>query len=287
MKPPIVAETVQSLRKLLAPHRAAAKKIGFFPTLGGMHEGHLALIRRARAESDILVVSIFVNPTQFGPGEDYRRYPRNLKTDLKLCAQEGVDYAFVPSVEEIYPDGFVTYVVQEKLTEKLCGASRPGHFRGVTTVVAKLFNIVQPDVAYFGQKDPQQAAVIRRMVADLNLPIRIVVCPTVREPDGLAMSTRNQYLSPEDRQDALCLYHSLAEAKRMIESGETDPRPIMKKMSQIIENSPSAKLDYVAIVDPESLEDIHKIDRRVLVAVAAWIGRARLIDNMLLSPPSN
>lgn len=286
MERPIVIETVSALRERLAPERAARRSIGLVPTMGDLHEGHLSLIRRARAECDVVVVSDFVNPTQFGAGEDYERYHRNLERDVQLCAMEGVDIVFAPSHEEIYREGFATYVVQEGLMEKLCGASRPAHFRGVTTIVAKLFNIVLPTASYWGQKDAQQVAVIKRMVADLNFATRVVVCPIVREPDGLAISSRNRYLSSDQRQDALSLSRSLNKAREMIASGETNSGHVLQRMRRIIEETSSAKVDYAAIVHPESLEDVDNIDREVLVAVAARFGRARLIDNALVSPPA-
>ena len=286
MERPIVIETVSTLRERLAPERAARRSIGLVPTMGDLHEGHLSLIRRARAECDVVVVSDFVNPTQFGAGEDYERYPRDLERDVQLCAMEGVDIVFAPSHEEIYREGSVTYVVQEGLMEKLCGASRPAHFRGVTTIVAKLFNIVLPTASYWGQKDAQQVAVIKRMVADLNFATRVVVCPIVREPDGLAISSRNRYLSSDQRQDALSLSRSLNKAREMIASGETNSGHVLQRMRRIIEETSSAKLDYAAIVHSETLEDVDNIDREVLVAVAARFGGARLIDNVLVSPPA-
>jgi len=283
---PIVIETVSALPERLAPERAAGRSIGLVPTMGDLHEGHLSLIRRARAECDVVVVSDFVNPTQFGAGEDYERYPRDLERDVQLCAMEGVDIVFAPYPHEMYREGFATYVVQEGLTEKLCGASRPVHFRGVTTIVAKLFNIVLPTASYWGQKDAQQVAVIKRMVVDLNFATRVVVCPIVREPDGLAISSRNRYLSSDQRQDALSLSRSLNKARQMIASGETNSGRLRRQMCEVIERTPSAKIDYVAIVHSETLEDVDNVDREVLVAVAARFGRARLIDNMLVSPPA-
>ncbi len=286
MERPIVIETVSTLQERLAPERAARRSIGLVPTLGDLHEGHFSLIRRARAECDVVVVSDFVNPTQFGEGEDYQHYPRDLERDVQLCAREGVDIVFAPSHQEIYREGFATYVVQERLMEKLCGASRPAHFRGVTTIVAKLFNIVQPTASYWGQKDAQQVAVIKRMVADLNFAIKVVVCPIVRETDGLAISSRNRYLNSDQRQDALSLYRSLNKARELVASGETNSLRLCRQMREVIERTPSAKIDYVAIVHSETLEDVDNIDREVLVAVAARFGRARLIDNMLVSPPA-
>jgi len=282
---PALIQTVSAVRRRLAPERAAARTIGLVPTMGDLHEGHLSLIRRGRSDSDVLVVSDFVNPTQFGPGEDYRRYPRDLDRDAHICAQESVDVLFAPSDDEMYSESFSTYVVQETLTNKLCGASRPGHFRGVTTVVAKLFNIIRPDMSYWGQKDAQQVAVIKRMVKDLDFPVRVVVCPTVREPDGLAISSRNRYLSPPQRKDATSLYRALQKTKEIVASGETNSSRLLPEIRATIAQAPSARIDYAAIVHPETLQDVDNIDREALVAVAAWFGSARLIDNLLISPP--
>ena len=279
-------KTVSAVRERLAPERASGRTIGLVPTMGDLHEGHLSLIRRARADCDVVVVSDFVNPSQFGAGEDYERYPRDLERDVGLCAEEGVDVVFAPSPQEMYDEEFTTYVVLERLTDKLCGASRPSHFRGVTTVVAKLFNIVQPTSSYWGQKDAQQVVVIKRMVADLNFPVGVVVCPIAREPDGLAISSRNRYLTPEERRDAAILYRSLCGAKDEIASGERNPPRVIRQIRTAIKRARSAKIDYVAIVHPESLEDVDNIDGEALMAVAAWFGKARLIDNMLVSPPA-
>jgi len=257
------------------------KKIGFVPTMGALHQGHLSLIRKAREECDRVVVSIFVNPTQFGPGEDFDRYPRDLESDVRLCEREGVDVVFAPSVEEMYPENFSTWVeVKGNLTETLEGAHRPGHFRGVTTVLTKLFNIVIPDCSYFGEKDYQQALVVKKLVDDLNIPVEIVLAPTIREIDGLACSSRNRYLNKEERRAARVLYQSLLRAKTEIQDGEDNPSCIISSMEDLILEEPLAKIDYIAIVDPVSLKPVKRIRGEVLVAVAVKIGKTRLIDNM-------
>jgi len=259
------------------------KTIGFVPTMGYLHEGHLSLVRAARKDCDLVVVSIFVNPLQFGPREDFATYPRDLERDLRLAEAEGVDYVFVPSVEEMYPQGFSTYVeVTGELTEKMCGRSRPGHFRGVTTVVMKLFQIVQPTKAYFGQKDAQQALVIRRMVQDLNVPVEVITCPIVREEDGLAMSSRNVYLNPEERKQALALPQALNAGKELVEKGERDPQKVRERILEVLQNSPGVRVDYVEVCNGENLADLEKLKGPVLLAAAVWVGKARLIDNIYL-----
>jgi pantoate--beta-alanine ligase len=263
--------------------RHQGKLLGLVPTMGALHEGHLSLVRAAKAKSQVVAVSIFVNPTQFGPNEDYSRYPRNLEQDCALLEREGVDMVFAPSAEEMYPGSSTTCVTVEGLSERLCGNSRPGHFRGVATVVAKLFNIVEPDLAFFGQKDAAQVAVIKRMVRDLNIPVAIEVCPIVREADGLALSSRNAYLSPDDRKMALVLHASLQRAQKMFADGERDAATIASEAKKAFVWQPAVKLDYFEIVDPETLEPIETIGRRKsLVAVAAFVGNTRLIDNILL-----
>ncbi|MDP8230888.1 MAG: pantoate--beta-alanine ligase [Candidatus Gorgyraea atricola] len=257
--------------------------IGLVPTMGFLHGGHLSLIRRARKDTDRVVVSIFVNPTQFGPKEDLKKYPRDLNRDLRLCRKEGVDIVFIPTARTIYANGFSTYVNVGNIAGTLCGASRPGHFKGVATVVAKLFNIVQPDIAYFGQKDAQQAIVIKKMVEDLNIPIKIKVMPIVREKDGLAMSSRNLYLSPQERREALSLYKSLKLAKTLYRKGERDSRNIIKMIQKEILKESNAKIDYVSIVDTKNLKPLDRISNKALVAVAAKIGKTRLIDNAILN----
>ncbi|MFA4044031.1 MAG: hypothetical protein HZRFUVUK_000814 [Candidatus Fervidibacterota bacterium] len=277
-----VITSVSEMQECAMKLRSEGKVIGFVPTMGYFHEGHLSLMRRARNECDIVVVSIFVNPIQFGPGEDYERYPRDVERDLKMAEGVGVDIVFCPSVEEMYPEGYATYVNVERLTEGLCGAFRPGHFRGVTTVVTKLFNIVMPHKAYFGEKDYQQLVVIKRMVKDLNFPIEIVPCPTIRESDGLAMSSRNVYLSQEEREAALSLYRSLMTAKVLFEKGERNASVLRKVVEEGLCSSELVKPQYVEVVDAETLEPIERIERDAVIAVAAFVGKARLIDNVIL-----
>lgn len=255
--------------------------VGFVPTMGYLHDGHLALVKQARKENSAIVVSIFVNPAQFDPAEDLKTYPRDLSRDLKLLEQEKTDIVFIPSDEEMYPSLFSTWVDVEKLTECLEGASRQGHFRGVATVVAKLFNIIQPSKAYFGQKDAQQAIVIRRMVADLNMNLEIVIASTIRESDGLAMSSRNTYLNTEERQAATILFGALSLARRLWQFGEKDAGKIRYEMKSLIEKEPLARLDYVSIADVDTLEEMDTIDRPALVSLAVRIGKTRLIDNIL------
>jgi pantoate--beta-alanine ligase len=252
--------------------------------MGALHEGHLSLVRAAKAKSDVVAVSIFVNPTQFGPNEDFARYPRNLQQDCELLEREGVEFVFAPSVEEIYPSGAVTWVTVEGLSDRLCGKSRPGHFRGVATVVAKLFNIVEPDAAFFGQKDAAQVALIKQMVRDLNMPVQIEVCPIVREPDGLALSSRNAYLIPDERKMALVLHASLQRAQKVFAEGEHDAAKIVSEAKKAFVWQPAVRLDYLEIVHPRTLEPVANIDKLSLVAVAAFVGNTRLIDNILLEP---
>lgn len=279
-----VVETIAEMKRLRAEMRRAGLRIGFVPTMGALHEGHLSLMRVARRQTDRVVVSIFVNPTQFGPKEDFGKYPRQLAEDCRMCEGVGVDAVFAPPVKEMYPEGYCTFVEQTRLTDVLCGASRPGHFRGVTTVVTKLFNIVAPDVAYFGQKDFQQTVVIKRMAADLDMDVKIVVLPTVRESDGLAMSSRNKYLSASERKDALCLYRALQRAEAMVKAGERKASVLVTEMTRLISAAPTAKIDYVAVVDPESLAPVDEIDGEAVAALAVWIGATRLIDNAVLTP---
>jgi pantoate--beta-alanine ligase len=262
--------------------KADGKTVGFVPTMGAFHQGHLSLMRRAKADNDVVVTSIFVNPTQFGPKEDYNAYPRDLTSDSKMAEEVGVDVIFAPTARDMYPNGYATFVDVERITEKMCGASRPGHFRGVATVVAKLFNIVQAHKAYFGQKDAQQCVVIKRMAEDLDFDIEIVIFPTVRENDGLAMSSRNKYLNEEERKSALVLSKSLSIAKELIKSGEFNPEKIRQKMLDTINAEPLARLDYIAIVDADTLDDIDTIKERTLIALAVFIGKTRLIDNVVM-----
>lgn len=268
------------MQKICGGLKREGKIIGFVPTMGYLHKGHLKLIRIARKRSDILVVSVFVNPTQFGPEEDFDKYPRDLRKDRFLLKQEGCDFIFAPRIKDMYPDGYMTYVNVEKITDKLEGAIRPGHFQGVTTVVAKLFNIVQPDVAVFGQKDAQQAVVLKKMVDDLNYGIKMIIAPTVREKDGLASSSRNAYLSKEERKQAKVLYQALLAAKEMIKKGERKASRIVSKMKTLINKQPLAELDYIAITDAHSLELLSKLKGEVLISLAVRFGKTRLIDNI-------
>jgi pantoate--beta-alanine ligase len=262
--------------------RRTGQRLGFVPTMGALHEGHLSLVRAARASSDIVAVSIFVNPTQFGPNEDLAQYPRSFERDCQMLERESANLVFAPSVEEMYPPGAVTWVTVEELSNKLDGRSRPGHFRGVTTVVSKLFHVVEPDVAFFGQKDAAQVAVIRRMVRDLNLPIEIVVCPIVREPDGLAMSSRNAYLNPEERKRALVLRRSLMRIEELAQQGEREASKLVAAGREEFRREPGVHLDYLEVVDPDSLDPVQSTSEGALVAVAAYVGSTRLIDNILL-----
>jgi pantoate--beta-alanine ligase len=263
-------------------HRAG-KRVGFVPTMGALHEGHLSLVRTARAQSEIVIASVFVNPRQFGPNEDFSRYPRQPERDSAMLAAEKTDYLFLPSTEEMYPPGASTWVAAEGITDKLDGRSRPGHFRGVTTVVAKLFNIVQPDLAFFGQKDAAQVAIISQMVRDLNFDVRIVVCPIVREADGLAMSSRNVYLTPEQRRQATVLYRSLMRVQSLVDQGESSAARLHVAGTQVIAEEPAVRLDYFEIVDRNTLDPVTDVSRGALVAVAAYLGSTRLIDNIVVS----
>ena len=264
--------------------REQDRTIGLVPTMGALHEGHLSLVREARRMCDVVVVSVFVNPAQFGPGEDFQRYPRDLTKDTALLTDYNVDYIFAPPVEEIYPKGFATYVNVEGLSEQLEGASRPGHFRGVATVVTILLNVVKPDFAFFGQKDAQQALVIRRLVKDLAFDSEIIVLPTVREDSGLAISSRNLYLSPEEQQAAPVIHRALAKAKEAYKKGERNAGKLSEMVRSTIEAEPRAKVDYVSITDADTLERLDKLDERpILIAVAAYLGNTRLIDNTLLN----
>ncbi len=274
-----IVSDIREMQQLAGHYRQQGKTIGFVPTMGYLHEGHLSLMRRARAQCDILVVSIFVNPTQFGPNEDFERYPRDFERDERLCREVGVDVVFYPTTDAMYPRPYLTYVHVEKLSETMCGASRPGHFRGVTTVVTKLFNIVQPHIAVFGQKDYQQSLIIRQMVRDLNFEVQIDVAPIVREADGLAMSSRNKYLSPEERQQALVLYRSLTRAEELIREGERNVDTLLQAMQTVISEAPDARIDYIAIVDAETLEPLSTVRPNTVIALAVYIGTTRLIDN--------
>lgn len=275
-----ILNTVAETRTAIESQRKMGKSIGFVPTMGFLHDGHLSLMETAKDQTDFVVVSIFVNPTQFGPNEDLASYPRDLERDVELCKSVGVDLIFAPSVSEMYPDGYSTYVDCEgDITKRLCGATRPTHFKGVTSVVSKLFNIVMPDKAFFGQKDAQQVAVIEKMVRDLNYNLEIIPCPIVRESDGLAMSSRNAYLNDDQRKEALVLSKALKRAKALIEAGERSTETLIGEMIKIIEVSPSAVIDYVSIVDAKTLDAIETINDDFLVALAVKIGKTRLIDN--------
>jgi pantoate--beta-alanine ligase len=279
-----IVHEIKQAREIIKKLRNTGKTIGLVPTMGALHEGHLSLVSSCRRECDFVVVSIFVNPTQFGPSEDLAQYPRPFETDCQLCQEQGVDLIFAPSAEEMYPQEQLVWVDVEKLGEHLCGASRPGHFRGVCTVVAKLFNIITPDFAYFGQKDAQQLAIIKRMVRDLAVNLEIRSCPTVREPDGLARSSRNRYLNQNERKQALCLYQALKTAEQLVGSGENDAMVLTAAMKTVIREQSSARIDYISIVDKELLQPIQKIDSPVLIALAVYIGSTRLIDNILVDP---
>lgn len=281
------ARTKREIRSIVEPWRRQGLKIGFVPTMGYFHEGHLALMKRAAELADRVVVSIFVNPTQFGPNEDLDRYPRALERDLELAEASGVDLVFLPEARELYPPGFQTWVTVEDLSRGLCGASRPGHFRGVATVVAKLFNIVQPDLAVFGEKDYQQLQVIKRMVIDLDFPVEIVAHPTVREPDGLAMSSRNSYLTASQRKSALCLKEALDQAQALISRGVTNADEIEAAMKRTIAAYPETRIDYIFIGDPETLEPKDSVSGPVFVALAVFVGDTRLIDNRVISSPED
>ncbi len=277
-----IIKTVIEMQKRSDALRLAGHTVGLVPTMGFLHEGHLELMRVAGEHCDHLIMSLFVNPAQFGPGEDYDDYPRDTEGDLRKAGEVGVDVTFIPSVDEMYPDGFQTKVEVEKVTKHLCGISRPVFFDGVTTIVAKLFNMTKPHLAVFGQKDYQQLTVISRMVTDLNMDIRIIGVPTVREPDGLAMSSRNAYLSPEERESALCLKKSLDLAGRMFTSGETEANVIVDAVSDLINAHPFTQIDYVALCDPATLEDIDMLGKENLLALAVRVGKTRLIDNCVL-----
>jgi pantoate--beta-alanine ligase len=273
---------VSTLEELRPARLLLDGKLGFVPTMGYLHEGHISLARRAKAECDHAAVSIFVNPTQFGPQEDLSKYPRDLDRDLHLLEEAGVDLVWTPTPEVMYPPGFQTWVEVEEMTRPLEGAQRPGHFRGVTTVVTKLFNAVQPAKAYFGQKDAQQAAVIRRMTRDLNFPIEIVVCPTVREPDGLAMSSRNVYLDADQRKAAAVLYRSLSAAKAEYEKGERNAEKLRSTMKAVIEREPLAQMQYVSCTDYDTLQELEQVTGKALLSMAVFFGKTRLIDNFVL-----
>lgn len=276
-----VIRSIKSLRRAVAKAKSAGQRVGFVPTMGALHEGHLSLIRRCRKENDLVILSIFVNPTQFGPAEDFARYPREEKKDKKLAKQEKVDIIFYPSVKTVYPKGYLTYIDVEKLTQPLCGQSRPGHFRGVATVVGKLLNIVAPDVVYLGQKDAQQAAVVRQMVRDLNFPVAVTVCSTVRDIDGLALSSRNGYLSPAQRKEATVIYRSLREAKARARQGERRAGTLLRGIRSRILRESSGVPEYIECVQAQTLVPLKRIEGKVMIAVAVRFQKTRLIDNIV------
>jgi pantoate--beta-alanine ligase len=275
-----VVRSPKRMQKICGDLKRKGKTIALVPTMGYLHQGHLSLVRTARKRSDVLMISIFVNPTQFGPKEDFGKYPRDFKRDRSLLEHEGCDFIFAPRAEDMYAGEYLTYVDVDQITRKLEGASRPGHFRGVTTIVAKLFNIIQPDVAVFGQKDAQQAVVLKKMVDDLDYRTKMIIAPTVRERDGLALSSRNRYLSEEERDQAPVLYESLREARRLIAQGERSATKIISRMRNLISGQPLAKLEYVAITDARTLEPLKGLEGEILISLAVRFGKARLIDNV-------
>ncbi|NQV31271.1 MAG: pantoate--beta-alanine ligase [Phycisphaeraceae bacterium] len=278
-----ITESIDRTRAVVCAAREQGKRIGLVPTMGALHVGHTSLIEAAKACCDFVVVSVFVNPTQFGPAEDIANYPRPLEHDCTLCKEQGVDLVFTPTSETMYGRSEpLTWVTVEQMTDYLCGESRPGHFRGVTTVCTKLFNIVQPDIAFFGQKDAQQVLVIQRMVTDLNMPLTIQICPTARESDGLAMSSRNKYLTPDQRKQATCLYRALQTCRTLIKQGVLDAEPLVAAMTAILNEVPHGGIDYISISDVQTLEPLACIQDKALVALALHMGSARLIDNILV-----
>jgi pantoate--beta-alanine ligase len=277
-----IVATIQEMQSTCRALRHAGKSLGLVPTMGALHEGHLSLVKASRAACDVTAASIFVNPAQFAPNEDLAKYPRPFEADCALLENEGVDLVFAPSVEEMYPSGGATWVEVEGVGDRLDGASRPGHFRGVATIVAKLFHISAPTHAYFGQKDAAQLAVLRKMVHDLNFDLRIVGCPIIREPDGLAMSSRNRYLSAEERKQALVLSRALLAASGLVAGGETSAAKLLVATHSVMDREPGARIDYIAVVDPDTLEAVEDVKRGGLIAVAAYVGTTRLIDNLLI-----
>ncbi len=282
-KPEVIGSPAEMLARA-RQWRAEGATVGFVPTMGALHAGHMSLVERSTADCDRTVVSIYVNPTQFGAGEDLDKYPRSFDEDLDKCGEAGVDLVFAPTNEDMYLDGHTTFVEVGALTQTMCGLSRPSHFRGVTTIVLKFINIVSPDRAYFGQKDAQQVAVLKRMARDLNVPAEIVTVSIVREADGLAMSSRNRYLTTEQRTDALALKHALDEGAEAVAGGETSGGQVSAVMAEELISNPSIELDYAMVIDPETMEDVLEIEGEVLLALAAWVGGTRLIDNMLAAP---
>ncbi len=280
-------ETIADARAAVARARRDGRTIGLVPTMGALHAGHVSLMDASRTAGDFTIVSIFVNPTQFGPGEDFKSYPRQRDSDLEMCRRAGVDLVFAPSVEEVYPAEPLTQVRVARLTETLCGATRPGHFDGVALVVAKLFNIIQPDRAYFGRKDAQQLAVIRRMARDLDFPVEVIGCPIVREPDGVAMSSRNVYLTAEERIQARSLSAALRAMVQAAAAGERDAATLIESARRTIAGAGLTRVDYISIVDPDTMQPVDRVDRPALAALAVHVGKARLIDNMMVNPRSS
>ncbi|MDQ1271496.1 MAG: pantoate--beta-alanine ligase, partial [Planctomycetota bacterium] len=274
--------SINDIKQRIKTQKENHSTIGFVPTMGALHEGHLGLIRQARKENDTVVVSIFVNPLQFGKNEDFKHYPRTFDNDCKLISQEGVDIVFKPDASEMYPDGFCTSVILEHLEDKLCGKSRPGHFRGVAVVVLKLLNLIKPDIAYFGQKDFQQTVVIKRLVSDLHVDVTIKVLPTIRDQDGLALSSRNAYLSETEKKDAPCLYRALTKAQAMVNTGIKNTEEIVQEMEKIVSQCKSGMIDYISVVDPETLESVPKVRSGDVALLAVRLGKTRLIDNVIL-----
>ena len=277
-----VITSIEAIKQRIKTFKESQLSIGFIPTMGALHEGHLSLVRQAKEENDKVVVSIFVNPLQFGINEDFTQYPRTFDNDCELLSKEDVDIVFNPKAPEMYPNGFCTSVIMEHLEDRLCGKSRPGHFRGVATIVLKLFNLINPDIAYFGQKDFQQTVVIKRVVADLNLDVNIKVLPTIRDKEGLALSSRNAYLSETEKKDALCLYKALIKAQTMANAGAKNTKEVTAEIEKIINNCKSAKIDYISIVNPETLEAVSEVRSGSIAALAVRIGKTRLIDNIIL-----
>ena len=274
--------TIKDMKAVVRELKSGGKTIGFVPTMGYLHGGHLSLVRKSIQNADATVVSIFVNPAQFGPQEDFKEYPRDFNRDMELLKKEGVDYVFFPDSVEMYPQGYKTYVQVQDLEEKLCGHSRPGHFKGVCTIVLKLFNIIDPDVAFFGQKDAQQAVILRKMVEDLDLDVIIKVLPIIRDVDGLALSSRNEYLNSREREAALTLHRSLQEAKKMIEAGERRAGNIIKRIEEMMRQEPLARIDYIEIVDLDELKPVERIEDETLLALAVFVDKTRIIDNMMV-----
>lgn len=283
MTTPRLIQNLPELKEIVKSYRLAQESIGFVPTMGALHQGHLSLIQRSKQEQKRTIVSIFVNPLQFGPNEDFEKYPRTLDADTLLCEQGGADLIFHCSKQAMYPEGYQTYVQVETLTQHLCGASRPGHFRGVTTVVCKLFNLVEPDVAYFGKKDAQQCLILQKMVRDLNMNLRLVFCETVREADGLALSSRNRYLTPEERKQAICLKKALDHAQTKIKQGELRTSVLQEEMEAIVRQYPLARIDYIAMVDQNQIQPITLLQGACLIAMAIFVGTTRLIDNLWIN----